>query len=425
MEVEEILSSLVKINTENPPGREQELAAFLKRIFNAAGIANEVVTKDPGRDNFIATLGKGKKTLLFLSHADVVPAGEGWEFAPFSGEIKGGMVLGRGAQDCKALVAAEAYAMLHLAKNPALKGKLIFAATADEEAGGEAGVKFLLEKHPEKIRADICVNEGGNAPYRICGKTVNFVQVGEKGIAWSKLIARGVSCHGSIPDLGVNAISKMSHAVEKISDYKTKIELLPEVKQLIQELINLKEIDLTVREDTVDRAIGLFEDKAFAAYLRALTRMTISANTIRGGSKTNIVPDYCEAELDIRVLPGQDEGQIVRDLRSIIGKDLEIQVSYNPPSFSPTSSPFYKLVEETVTEMGSGVACLPCLSSGGTDSRHLRAAGIPCYGVELMAPGFDEELRKLPHARNERIDIASLRVKADFLIRLAEKYLAD
>ncbi|MBI4333415.1 MAG: M20/M25/M40 family metallo-hydrolase [Chloroflexi bacterium] len=425
MEVEELLSSLIKINTENPPGREKELALFLKRVFDAAGIANELMAREPGRENFIATVGSGKKTLLFLAHTDVVPAGEGWNVPPFSGEIRDGTVFGRGALDCKALVAAEAHAMLQLAKRPGLNGRLVFAATADEEVGGAAGVKFLLEKHPEQIRADFCVNEGGNAPYRIRDRTVNFVQVGEKGVAWSKLIARGVSCHGSTPDLGKNAIALMGRAIDRLSNYKPEINLLPDVRQLIQDMVDLKGADLTVTPDTVDRAIGLFDDRAFAAYLKAITRMTVSANVIRGGSKTNIVPDYCETELDIRVLPGQDEGYIRRELNRTLGNEVEIQVSYNPPSFSPTSSPFYKLVAGTIGEVGGGAACLPCLSSGGTDSRHLRAAGIPCYGVELMAPGFDEELRRLPHARNERIDVASLRLKADFLVRLAEKYLAD
>ncbi len=425
MQVEEILSSLIRIDSENPPGREKEMADFLKQMFDAAGIENEVIAGEPGRHNFIGTLGEGPKSLLFLSHADTVPAGEGWDFPPFSGQIRDGMVLGRGAQDCKALVAAEAYAVLQLARGRRLNGKLVFAATADEEAGGKHGVKFLLEKHPEKIRADFCVTEGGNLPYTIGGKTVEFIQVGEKGTAWSRLTTRGVSCHGSLPDLGDNAISKMGHIVARIADHRPRMKLLPDVAQMVQELVKLKEADrdFVINENNIDDAIALFEDKAFAAYLKAITRMTISPNLIRGGTKTNIVPDLCQADLDIRVLPGQDKGAILRELRAIAGNETEIEIDYNPPSFSPTGSPFYAVVAAAVRESTGSAVCLPCISSGATDSRHLRPAGIPSYGIEVMAPGFDQELRRLPHARNERIDVASVKCKADFLVRLAQKYL--
>ncbi len=423
MEVEAILSSLIRINSENPPGREKEVAVFLKGLFDAAGIPNEIVSAEPGRDNFIATLGEGPRSLLFLSHADTVPAGEGWDFAPLSGQISDGMVLGRGAQDCKGLVAAETYAMLHLARQGKLKGKLIFAATADEEAGGKHGIKFLVEKHLPKIRADFCINEGGNAPYRTGGKAVQFIQTGEKGTAWAKLAARGVSCHGSLPDLGDNAIAKMSRALTAIADHKPPVQLLPEVRLMVQALVDLKGANITVNEDTIDPAIALFEDRAFAAYLKAITRMTISPNVVRGGTKTNMVPDFCEADLDIRVLPGQDQGMVSREIRRIAGKEVEIRTDYNPPSFSPASTNFYALIAETIRETTGAATCLPCISSGATDSRHLRPAGIPSYGIEVMASDFDEELRKLPHAKNERIDVASLRLKAQFLVRLAQKYL--
>lgn len=424
MEVEELLSSLIRINSENPPGREAEVAAFLKNIFDAAGIENQILSAGPGRDNFIACAGSGPRSLLFLSHADTVQAGDGWDFAPFSGDIREGEVLGRGALDCKGMVAAEAHAMLQLAKAGKLKGRLIFAATADEESGGKAGIKFLQEKHPDLLKADFCINEGGILPLKLCGKAVNFVQVGEKGAVWTKLIARGVSAHGSMPDLGDNAIEKMGRAIGNLSAHQPKIELLTEVRQLIQELVNLKGVDLTVNEGTVDRAIALFEDPAFNAYLKAVTRMTISPNVIKGGARTNIVPDYCESEIDIRVLPGQDEGMVVRELRAILGKEIEIQLGYNPPTFSPAASDHYRLIADTIREVAGSENCLPCLSSGGTDSRHLRPTGMPCYGVELMTPDFDEDLRKTPHGKNERIDVASLKLRSRFLMRLAEKYLA-
>ncbi len=424
MQIEEILSALIRINTENPPGKEGKAALFLKQLFGAAGIENQVLGAETGRESFIATLGIGPRSLLFLSHTDVVPAGDGWDFPPFSGDVKGGVVYGRGALDCKSLVAAEAYAMLELARRPNLKGKLIFAATADEEAGGKMGVRYLLEAHPEVLRADFAVNEGGEEPLLIGGKLVDFIQVGEKGTAWTKLVARGVACHGSVPAMGDNAVVKMSRALEKLSLHEPPVCLLPEVQELLQRLVSLKGAAMTVAEDTADKATELFEDKTFSAYLKAISRMTISPNLIHGGLKTNIVPDFCEAQLDIRVLPGQDQGFVFTELRRLLGKEIEISIpDFNAPTFSPTSSPFYKTIIETIGEMGAQGICLPCLSAGATDSRYLRRKGIPSYGLALMAPNYDPDIKKTMHGRNERIDVPSLKSKADFLIRLAERYL--
>ena len=141
LEIENMLADLIRIQTVNPPGGETEVARYLKRLFDDYSIPNEIIEPSPGRGSFIAYLGEGKKSLLLLSHADVVLASEGWSFAPFSGEIKGGFVHGRGALDCKGLLAAEACAVINLARNTSLSGRLIFAAAADEETGGELGMK--------------------------------------------------------------------------------------------------------------------------------------------------------------------------------------------------------------------------------------------------------------------------------------------
>ncbi|MFC1978227.1 M20/M25/M40 family metallo-hydrolase, partial [Chloroflexota bacterium] len=136
MEIESLLSKLIQIQSVNPPGGETEVARYLKHLFDEYQVPNEIIESTPGRGSFLAYLGEGEKSLLYLSHTDVVPASEGWSFNPFSGEISDGFIHGRGALDCKGLVAAEAFAVLQLASSTKLEGRLIFAATADEEAGG-------------------------------------------------------------------------------------------------------------------------------------------------------------------------------------------------------------------------------------------------------------------------------------------------
>lgn len=424
MEVEEILSDLIKIPSVNPPGNEAAAASYLKDLFDRAGIENEVIESAPGRASFIASIGEGERSLLFLSHLDVVPPGEGWDFDPFSGEIRDGLILGRGALDCKGLVAAEAWAMLQLARNR-LGGRLIFAATADEEAGGKYGVVYILENCPEKLMADFAINEGGEEPVTIGGETVYFIQMGEKGVAWTKLSTRGISCHGSVPTLGDNAVIKMCRALERLAGFRDRIRIIPELRPLfdfLAEKTGWGRID----ENNLDQFLDSYQDRTFAEALRSVTRMTVSPNVIQGGTKVNIVPDSCEARIDIRVLPGQDMDYVLARLRPLLGTEVEIELpDFHPASFSPTDSPHFHLIVQTIKEVAGEVRCFPIISAGATDSRFLRLKGIPSYGPAVAAPDIDPGIRRSYHARNERADIKGLKLKAEFLKRLALNYLGQ
>jgi acetylornithine deacetylase/succinyl-diaminopimelate desuccinylase-like protein len=425
MEVENLLSDLIRIESVNPPGGEIEVARYLKRLFDEHGIPNEVIESSPGRGSFLACIGEGERSLLFLAHADVVPVSEGWSFGPFSGEIKDGFIHGRGALDCKGLVAAQAYAVLQLAQSAKLKGRLIFAATADEEAGGVWGMKWLVENHRDKVMADFTVTEGGWNPMRVGDRTCHFIQMGEKGIIRPRVRTKGVSAHGSVPMFGDNAVAKMADVIKGLAEYQPEIILTPEVKHLIQTMAGLEGVEGDVSEANVDRVIQRLQDRTLAGYLMAITRMTVSPNVVRGGMKVNIIPDSCEAEVDVRVLPGQDRDYIFSELGSAFGDaDVEMTQS-NMPSFSSADTRPYKLILDTMKESLGGALILPCVSSGGTDSRHLRGLGIPCYGIGMMALNLDPEMRQSIHGRDEKIDIDSLRLKSEFLKKLAVKYLGD
>ena len=424
---EQMLSKLIRLNTVNPPGNEFKVARYLQEIFTTAGVSSEIIEGEKGRANFIARIGSGTKKLLFLSHADVVPAGDDWDFDPFGGEIAAGMVFGRGALDCKGLLAPQAYAFLKLARDAAaLNGTLIFAATADEEKGGLHGVQYLLKNCPEKIRADFAVNEGGEGPRRVNGRQIYFIQVGEKGTAWSKLQATGHSCHGSVPALGDNAVLKMARALVALGDYRPEIKFIPEVRFLLEELLRVKGLVEPLSEANVDQLLDKFRERSFAESLRAMTRMTVSPNTVAGGSKTNIVPDACTANVDIRILPGQDQNYVLDAINSCIGEGITMEIgNFVAPTFSSAKTDPYRLLVSTTQKLaGEGVPCLPHISTGGTDSRYLREAGIPAYGIGHMAPEADPELGATIHGRNERIDIASLHFRAEFLKALAKGYLS-
>ncbi len=426
---EKILSDLIRIDSTNPPGNETAVARYLLDIFKGAGVEGEIIEPEEGRGSFIVRIGSGTKKILYLSHSDVVPAGDGWDFEPFSGEIKDGVVYGRGALDCKDLMAAQVSAALELLEEKApLNGELIIAATADEEAGGHLGASYLLEHHPDKIRADFAVNEGADHPVLKNGKIIYFLQVGEKGTAWCTLKARGKSGHGSIPSLADNAVVKLSRAVTRLNNYWPETILIPEVEKLLKDLAGLFGLDKNlVRPSEIDNLLEEMPlEKSFVESLSAITRMTVSPNVIRGGTRTNIIPDYCEASVDIRIMPGQDCEYVEAQLRPIIGRDIEIEFTeYQPPTFTGFEDPAYQLMEEITLEMaGPDATCLPVVSTGSTDSKYLRTAGIPSFGIGHMDKNFDGEARTTVHGRNERIDVASLHFKTAFLKELARRYLA-
>jgi acetylornithine deacetylase/succinyl-diaminopimelate desuccinylase-like protein len=423
-EVVGILQDLIQIKTINPPGNEGEAAQYLSTLFSREGIEFKLIG-EKGRENFVASIGKGKKAVLFLSHLDVVPVSEEhWDVPPFSGQLKEGYIWGRGALDCKDLVAAEAMAMIRLHREGIpLKGKLIFAAVADEEKGGTVGAKLLTEEYPHLIQADFAINEGAGEYVDVNGRKIYLLQTGEKGPCWSRLKAHGISGHGSRPTLAENAVVKMAQVIDRLGAYQPEIRVIPEVKELIELYLEAQGEEKPVTPDTVDKIIDAIPDRFFAEGLRAITRMTVSPNMVSGGKKVNIVPEYCEAEVDIRTLPGQDEAYLREEIGSLLGEcELEI-VHFHPANFSPADNDCFALIRTTAQEVLGDVSCAPYVLSGATDSFYLRKIGIDSYGVSLLSPEFPTELLKTVHGDNERIDVKSMEIKTEFLYRLAKKYL--
>src|SRR6266545_2516988 len=207
-EIVSLLQDLVRVPTINAgarpdTGNESAACELLRPKLEAADVPCEVHESAPGRGNLLARLGMGDgQRLLLMSHTDVVPVEDEslWEHPPFSGTLDRGRVYGRGADDDKGDVVAYAMAMVLLARaGIALDGELIYVAAADEESGGRWGVGWLAEHHPDKIRADVAVNEGGGSPIHTEQGLLYPLCSGEKGRLEARVTRKGRSGHASRP----------------------------------------------------------------------------------------------------------------------------------------------------------------------------------------------------------------------------------
>src|SRR5436305_7723578 len=237
----ELLQRLIQFDTVNPPGNEQAAQEFLKELQEGAGFECELLAAVPGRPNLVARLrgASDGPRLCYLGHVDTVLADAAdWSVDPGSGELREDGVWGRGAIDMKSQVAAEVAAVTALAEEgwrPAA-GELLVVVTADEEAGAVHGAKWLCEEHPDRVRADMVVNEGGGDPFDFEGRRIYLVEVAEKGVFRFTLRTTGRAGHASVPRIGDNALAKLAPLIEAISTRRPALELSPEPEAFLAAL---------------------------------------------------------------------------------------------------------------------------------------------------------------------------------------------
>jgi acetylornithine deacetylase/succinyl-diaminopimelate desuccinylase-like protein len=356
-----------------------------------------------------------KKAVVFLNHMDVVPADpKQWKEPPFSGLIKDGQIWGRGALDDKGPAVVELMTLLAFKRqNFRLKGDVIFLGTADEEAGGAMGAGYLLEKHPELfVNAGLVLNEGGGIRLGKDGKAREYsVSVAEKTPLWLRLIARGQPGHGSTPGNNL-AVNKLLAALQRVTQYRAPIKVVPEVQKFYAETASAAPAER--RTKYLDLRASL-QDPAFADEFAkdprndASVRNTIAITVIKASEKTNVIPAEAMAELDVRLLPGEDPQEFIRQLRKIIGDDsikVEVILSF-PPATSPPHPEAMGVIAEMAKINDGGVPVVSPLVRGFTDCHFFRAKGIPCFG---FMPLRNSPLEGgMVHGIDERITIESLR----------------
>lgn len=420
------LQEYIRIDTSNPPGNEAPGAQFLADILEDEGIPVKTYESAPGRVSTLACLeGEGSgKPLILLNHIDVVPADPaGWEINPFSGEIADGYIWGRGSLDMKGMAIMELVALLGAKREGIRLGRdVVFLAVADEEAGGQLGAKYIIEKDPAAIDAHVVINEGGFINTNLVADMPFFlIGSGEKSGAWLKLVRHGQAGHGSMPT-GQGALERLVQALARLLANPRPIEIDPIMQTFFGKLAEYWDFLKPYRDDCRPQTLRrLIEENNIMAIpaLAATLHDTVSLNMLQAGTKINVIPDKAEAQVDCRILPETALDEFLDYFRESLD-DPEITVTFGKEfeisGSSPTDNESYATIVDVIKKHYPGSVISPFLLSGISDSRFFRQMGIPSYGMIPARLGLADISRI--HGINERIAISDLKEGVRFLYDL-------
>ena len=445
------LRDLIRIPSVNPPdggpdvaagrdprGGEAAAARYCAEVLGAAGIETEVIETRPGRGSCFARLpATGPSTdppLILLSHLDVVPVDEeAWSRDPFGGELVDGEVWGRGAVDMKDMVAMELGVMLALRRSGAeLRRDVIFAAVADEEAGGAFGAQALVRSHPHWFAdasgrpAAAALNEVGGYSMTVGGRRFYTVQVAEKGIVWTRLRTTGTPGHGSMPH-DDNAAVRLAEAVTAIAeDQARRPARVTDTVRRFLDALGLAEVASLVDTDPVAASAALarhVDDPVVRRSLEAMLRDTVTTTVLRSGKKVNVMPGAGEAELDVRTLPGTDQAALLEELRAVVGDRAGVEAVVTLPAVEwPDDAEIVGLMTDALRRADPEGEPVPMMITPGTDAKALTELGIPCYGFAPLRLEPDVPFLSLFHGHDERVPVSALAFGLPVLADVVARY---
>jgi acetylornithine deacetylase/succinyl-diaminopimelate desuccinylase-like protein len=430
------LRGLLRLDTRNPPGNEIRAAEYLRSLLEAEGISGEIVGPSSDRGTFIARLrGDGSEPpLLLMSHTDVVAVEpEKWTHGPFSGDVAGGFIYGRGALDMKQMVTMEAMAMLLLKRSGVrLKRDVIFMAAADEEVGGNQGAGWVVKHRPELIQSEYALNEGGGSGFEIHGRRYYPVQTAEKGTVRFRIRTHGKPGHGSVPHYE-NPILKLADILVKFTPELLPVHFTNTLRGYIAGIAETQPDDIAqalnavlADETTAGAAIDRLPlDEALKLRMHAMLRNTVTPTILNAGSQINVIPSEAEASVDGRNLPGWPPEMFLEELRSALGNEAEITLlEPSTPLESDIQSPLFNTIKAVLKEHDPEATAVPFLLTGGTDAKHVTKLGTKVYG---FAPGLYAgagEGRRV-HSHDERVSVRSLQWGVRVLYEIVEKFASS
>jgi acetylornithine deacetylase/succinyl-diaminopimelate desuccinylase-like protein len=451
------LRDLIRIPSINPPPAdapdgELRAARWIGDALEDAGIPAEIHVPVPGRGSVTGRLrgdGTGGEPLLLMSHLDVVPAPpDGWTHDPFGGDLADSYIWGRGAVDMKHLVAMELVVMRMLAaearaagRNPAsdsvpgLTRDVLFASTADEEAGGLNGIAPLVADRPELLRAAGAVNESGAVAITIGDRRFYPIGVAEKGYAVYRITVHGTQGHGSMPR-DDNAAVLASQIVTRLAALGPP-RLTPAMERFLADVgatlpdDQRRLVDALAGPDPrpAELALDAICDPFSARVLRALLRDSVSPNIIHAGVKYNVVPGEATIEVDCRLLPGTSEEDMHAAIVERIGpelaavSDVELVV-HAPPVEAPTSGRLYETMVATLRDHDPDGIPVPIIVPYATDAKHTAALDVLAYGFSPLRLAPREPFLELWHGVDERVGVEALRWGLPVLYDVVRRFCA-
>jgi acetylornithine deacetylase/succinyl-diaminopimelate desuccinylase-like protein len=423
-EVVEFTSGLIRVDTTNRGGgdcRERPAAEYAAERLAGAGLEPLLLERTPGRTNVVARIegtDPSADALLVHGHLDVVPAeAADWSVPPFSGEVRDGVVWGRGAVDMKnmdAMILAVVRSWARQGVRP--RRDLVIAFTADEEASAEDGSGFLADRHPELFEG--CtegVGESGGFTFHDgAGREIYPVAAGERGTAWLKLTAHGRAGHGSKVNRE-NAVTRLAAAVTRIGEHEWPLRPTPTVRAALDALAALYGIDAG-RAD-VDR---LLEKLGPAARLvEATVRNSANPTMLDAGYKLNVIPGEAVAYVDGRYLPGTEE-EFAATLDRLTGPDVHWEFAHHEVALqAPVDTPLFARMRAAVEEFAPGGHVVPYCMAGGTDAKQFSRLGITGYGFAPLKLPADLDYQALFHGVDERVPVEALH----FGVRVLDRFL--
>lgn len=436
------LSDLIRIDTTNPPGNETAAANYVAAVLQKENIPAEVIEIAPGRSIVIARLQAGplpdpSKALLLVAHMDVVGVDKTkWSVDPFGAVVKDGYLYGRGAIDDKGMLAANLAAFIELKRTGArLSRDVIFLADDDEEQGGPASIKTVIEKYWNKLACAFAINEGGRVVLQgnqsSPGK-VQYVaiQTSEKVSYNVAVTATGTSGHASIP-LPDNSVVHLAAAIEKIGAMETPVQVNTMTRRYFEQLAPTQDEEsakwiraLLDQPERFQLAAKRLAD--MNPMWGSMIRDSISPTELRSGVRANVIPSESWANLNIRLLPGNSIDAVIQQMQKTVN-DPKIHFQVEPDSGinapdSSLSSELYATLQRVTAQQFPGTAVVPFLSTYATDSAELRFHNVQSYGL-LPFPLTDSDAARM-HADDERIPIASFRTGVEFLYHAIHDFAA-
>jgi acetylornithine deacetylase/succinyl-diaminopimelate desuccinylase-like protein len=423
-----LLQAVIRADTSNPPGREQQVDDLLAARLAPLGFEVRVIpTPEPGKAHLVARLhGDGsRRPVLLAAHADTVGVErDKWSVDPFAGVIKDGYVYGRGAIDFKGGMAVFTRAVMQLAERRVpLARDVILLIEADEE-GGQYGTGWLAQNHWPEIDCEFALNEGGWIMADAQGR-VQYVSISTADKSGVTLIvtAAGTSTHSSMPRPD-NAIFALSRALTRLAEHETAVQLLPSTRRFFETLSRTSAPPMAgyfrdLIGPDLDAARRADREISKDPLLHALMRNTIAPVRLNAGFRNNVIPGAAEATINVRVIPGTDPAALVRELQSVIADPSVTVRLANPAAGAPRSQPsseeteLYRALSRQAQATFPTAEVTPYLFQAGTDAAAWRSRGVPVYGT-YPYPITADDLTRM-HGNDERVSVESLRLGTDMI----------